>query len=78
MRGIDVTFPATAFHAGWSRREGVAARVRLHQGVRVGCWFWWGHVSSADVDTVASEAGLVVTECWNNREDRWFAALARD
>lgn len=44
----------------------------------MGSWFWWAYVSADDVDTVASEAGLVVADRWNTREDRWFVALARD
>lgn len=37
-------------------------------------WFPWAHVSAADIDAVAAQAGLSVQSRWS-RQDRWFAEL---
>jgi SAM-dependent methyltransferase len=49
--------------------------VRLRRGEACGAWFRWAELGVADLDAVAQQTTLCVTEIWS-AERRWFACLA--
>lgn len=53
----------------------VRVRVGSSSG-RTSRWFPWAHVSAADAPQVAAQAGLDVTDAWQE-SGRWFAELRR-
>lgn len=52
----------------------VRTTVRLEEGDLASGWFPWAHVAAPDVDALAADSGLAVTERWQE-VGRWFAAL---
>ena len=49
--------------------------VRLRIGDAYGRWFRWAELGVADLDAVAEQTSLTVTEIWSEGR-RWFACLA--
>ncbi len=52
----------------------VESVARLETGSSVSDWFPWAEVSAASIETLAEEAGVVVSRCWREG-GRWFAVL---